>query len=140
MAFLLLGLLIGLLIGMSANGAVAIVIPLLFTFAGGSAIAYFSRQSAEVIRQANRSITALSLGCLVGVFSGIIITENQLLTFNSAAPRRAARESVEATKYLRAGEIERAKAIDALVRTGRLTKEAAYDELKPLLLAPPAEP
>src|SRR5438128_2252077 len=89
------------------------------------------------VTKANPSITldqsfphlTLSVGTLLGLYSGLFITENQLLSIDRTKSLKD-RPGVVDRKYLRADEISLFQSIDAQVRNQMKTKEQAYDDLK----------
>ncbi len=127
-AFAAAGLLIGLLTGMTATSVVSSLLSLLFTFLGGSVLVMLQKLSDEQIRTAYKGVFSLSVGCIVGLFAGLIISERQLLTpfANRAAERR---EGAVTPKYLKTSIAEKADAINADKETGRLSVEEAYGQL-----------
>jgi len=122
------------MIGMTAQSVVAAVIPLVLSFGGGTAIAFFSKENAEIRKDAERAIFALSIGALIGLFGGIFIAENQLLTCRSS--RNENRDSVSDRKYLRSIKSDEIVALDEQVRNSRLSKEEAFDKIVELANKP----
>lgn len=122
-SFLVLGLLIGTLTALTAESVVSTLLPLIFTFAGGSAIAFGSTLKKEVLNLASVAILTLSIGALSGIYSGVYIFEHKLLTPENK------RESRSETPYLRNLKIEKINIIDHQKRSGVLTTEEAYQEI-----------
>lgn len=140
--FLALGFLIGNLVGMSATSAVTALLGLLFAFAGGSILAFLEKFSSVNLRVASQALLALSLACTIGLYTGIYVSEHQLLSpperFSARADtagRSAFRESVESRKYLRAAIGDGVEAVDGLRRRGDLNDKAAYEMLRGNMLA-----
>lgn len=133
-AFACLGFLIGSLIGLSVESTLAVLIPLLFTFAGGSAIAFFTKMETASRRITSAAVIALSLASLIGVYSGIYISEHQLLSPAGVREERlhhgASRQEMG---YLRAQDISNINAINQQYRTGDLTAQQAYERLYELI-------
>ena len=128
--FLFMGLLVGNLVGMSATSVTTSILGLLFAFAGGTAVAFLQKLSAEQIKIAGKAILVLSLSCLVGLYAGILVTEHQLLT----PPERAAtRVSVVDSKYLRAELVDPASRIEIDLKQKRITPEEAVELLQDLI-------
>ena len=125
-AFVCLGFLIGNLVGLSAESTLAVIIPLLFTFGGGSAVAFLPKLDAESRKVAATAVVALSLSCLAGVYSGIVVSEYQLLSPHRGTGKRTA---VAEMKYLRSVDLKKVDAIDQQFRTHVLTAEQAYERL-----------
>jgi hypothetical protein len=131
LAFVCLGFLIGNLVGLSAESALAVIVPLLFAFGGGSAVAFLHKLGpAERTRSAG-AVVALSIGCLIGVYVGIVVSERQAL---SPSKRRLAREATTADlKYLRSADIEKVNEIDQRYKGGALSAAEAYERLYSLV-------
>jgi hypothetical protein len=130
--FVCLGFLIGNLTGLSSDGVTRALLPPLFAFGGGSAVAFMQKVQPDVRRRAAAAIVALSLSCLVGVYSGIVVAEYQWLSPDSEKALEV-RVSVGARKYLKEHLISPAKTIDTKLSSGELTAEQAYDQLHRLL-------
>jgi hypothetical protein len=137
-AFVCLGFLIGNLVGLSTDGVTRALLPLLFAFGGGSAVAFMQKVQPDDRRRAAAAIVALSLSCLVGVYSGIVVAEYQWLSPDSEKAL-AERVSVGSQKYLKEYLISPAKAIDTKLSSGELTAEQAYDQLYRLLTTKPGK-
>lgn len=147
LGFTSLGLLVGTLIGLTSESVVTSVIGLLFALLGGSLLALLKQLSTDDRRTAGQALAALSLACLLGTYSGIVISEHQLLT--PAEVRRArlglvpnkyasesgapARPTIEQNKYVRKGVAPEIQFIDTQYRRQRLTAEHAYDQLYQVL-------
>jgi hypothetical protein len=131
--FLALGLLIGNLIGLTAESVVISVLGLLFAFGGGSIIAFIGKLSPEDRQLAGKAILALSFACLVGVYSGIGISEWQILSPPEKAHLNAStalpRASIADKKYLRSALIEPMDAIDTQLTMGDISSDEAYKRL-----------
>jgi hypothetical protein len=127
-AFSSLGLLVGILTGLTAANVTSSLLALLFAFAGGSAVAFLNKLDAAKLVLASQCVTALSLACLLGVFSGVIVAERQLLTPEEyrAAP---AESTVMSRKVLKKASAQRIGLINQLYRDGRLSADAAYEAL-----------
>ena len=136
LAFVFLGFLIGNLVGFSSTGnALGVLLPLLFTFAGGSAVAFLPKVEAEGRKLAAAAVIALSLSCLAGVYWGLFVSEHQLLSppevrtirLNTKGPRS------ETTTYYRASRISEVNNIDQRFHNHELTAKDAYEELYALV-------
>lgn len=127
LAFITLGFLIGNLVGMTSASVVSTLIPLLFVFGGGSAVAFLQKLDNEKQLRASIAIFCLSISCLGGTYTGILVTEYQLLspqTNNQIPDRRTERT------YLRSSTTSLVNAIDAQRAKGNLTADQAYEQLK----------
>jgi hypothetical protein len=136
-AFACLGFLIGNLVGLSSGSTLTVLIPLLFTFAGGSAVAFLPKLDVDTRRLAAAAVIALSLSCLAGVYSGIFVSERQLLSppnirsaVSAAYTTKADREHL---KYLMTQEVTEADVIDQKLRRNELSAEQAYEQLYELV-------
>jgi len=127
LAFLTLGFLIGTLVGMTSASVVSSLIPLLFAFGGGSAVAFLRKLDREAQRRASIAILYLSIGCIIGVYSGIIITENQFLSPKTIKETTSSRDD---RTYIRSNTITKVNYIDAQLEKGNLTTKEAYEQLK----------
>jgi hypothetical protein len=130
-AFTTLGFLIGNLIGLSAESTLVTVLPLLFAFGGGAAIAFLHKLKQGERRNASVAITALSLSCLIGVYTGIYITEHQIISTSEV--KQARLSSIESRKYLRSININSVEQIDSKLKTGELSIKQAYEALYNLI-------
>jgi len=129
-AFICLGFLIGNLVGLSAQSTVAILIPLLFTFGGGSAVAFLPSLDAASRKLAAAAVIALSLSCLIGLYTGIIVSERQLLSSQEKrASSLSARTSIADRKYLRAIDMREVDVIDQRQRNNDISVKQAYEQL-----------
>lgn len=127
MAFLALGFLIGNLVGMTSASVVSALIPLLFAFGGGSAIAFLEKLNVDAQKRAAVAVMCLSLACLLGVYTGIFTTEYHLLSPRKAVPGTVSRLD---NTYLKSLVISDANIIDQQLAKGRITLEEAYMQLK----------
>lgn len=126
-AFSALGFLIGNLVGLTAESTVTALIGLLFALIGGSAISFMHKLSDREKLIASKAISGLSIACLIGVYTGIFVSDNQVLTRKEN--QSSTRVSVSDRKYVRSKLINRAHAIDQRKANGFLSAEAAYKEL-----------
>lgn len=127
LAFASLGFLIGSLIGLSAESTLGVVLPLLFAFGGGSAVTFLHKLEPVDRKLAGAAVTALSLFCLAGVYSGIFVSEHQLLS--PSADQDAELGSIEARKYLRSVDARLVDVIDQRYKGRELTAAEAYEAL-----------
>lgn len=127
LAFIALGFLIGNLVGMTSASVVSALIPLLFAFGGGSAVAFLQKLDNLAQRRASIAIVCLSIACLGGTYAGIVVTEYQLLSpqTNKQIPDKRSERT-----YLRSTTTSLVNAIEAQRTKGNLTTEQAYDQLK----------
>lgn len=77
--FLVFGFLIGNLIGLSGTQLLEAVLAALFAFAGGSAIAFFTKLDDIQQKGTSQLVLYLTGGCLLGLYFGIAVEQNQLL-------------------------------------------------------------
>lgn len=75
-----MGLLVGNLVGMSSDHLSRVILGLLFGLIGGSIAALLHKIPVNDRHLAGAALCTLSLGCLVGVYSGIFVSQYQLLT------------------------------------------------------------
>jgi len=138
-AFLMLGFLIGNLVGMSAESLVATLMPLLFTFGGGSAIGLLHKVDEVSRKVAFTAIFTLSIGCLSGVYLGVAISEYQLLSPVSDRSKQRDADAITHSKYLRSYLTSEAEQIDQLYVSGALGPQRAYERLYGLITTVPEE-
>ncbi len=130
-AFACLGFLIGNLVGLSAESTLAVVIPLLFSFGGGSAVALLPKLDQPSRKEASAAVIALSVSCLAGVYSGILVSEYQFLSPRASSVSGAT--SIAEKKYLRSLNLNDVDRIDQRYRAGDLTADKAYEQLYQLI-------
>ena len=164
-AFSMLGLLIGTLVGLTSESVVQTLLGLLFALMGGSVIAFLSKLSPEDRKTASQAIASLSIGCLIGIYSGIVVTQYRLLsaridsskpTVTSGAkadvnaaetskkidnnnPTVTSRAEISKETYIRSAQIDKANAIDIRYHRHLLTQEQAYEEMYSLASSPTGE-
>ena len=153
-AFATTGFLVGNLMGMSASSTVPSFLGLLFALLGGSLIAFLHKLTREDRIIAGKLVFALSLTCLLGVYTGLFVNERELLTpkgrrFLPTAVHWApasvscteheggsAKETESGTpgrsKYLAASTLSKIDAIDVEKRLAGLPAEDAYQKLRAL--------
>ena len=132
MAFGCLGLLVGTLLAFSSQSVVQAVVAALFAFFGGSILAVLGNKTRAEQQAVALGTLVLSVGALVGVYSGILVNEHQLLTPANLRVAKATVVGVAAStpkKYIRAISLQMVTEIDQKLRTGFLTPEQAYDQL-----------
>lgn len=147
----LLGLLVGNLTGLSAQSVVTPLMGLLFAFVGGSVIAFLGKLPATDRRLAGQCVIALSLGCLIGTYAGIVVTEYQLLSPKGgqvvaarktvAGPHSPKDDQVAAARetaadphhYVRSQVFGAAAAIHLQYAQNHISIEEAYRQLQELL-------
>lgn len=136
LAFIFLGFLIGNLVGFSSNAStLGVLLPLLFTFAGGSAVAFLPKVEAEGRKLAAIAVIALSLSCLAGVYWGLFVSERQLLSppevrtsrLNMKGPRS------ETTGLYRASKVSAVNDLDQRFHNHELSANDAYEQLHELV-------
>lgn len=139
-AFVALGFLIGNIAGLTASSVSTSLLSLLFAFVGGSVIALIQKLDKEHRKLAAQAIFAISVGCFIGLYVGILVSEWQVLsprngeqTDSPWASGGLERGSIASRKYLRTQMIEPANAIDTQYKTGPLTCEEAYEQLYSLV-------
>lgn len=133
-AFVCLGFLIGNLVGFSSGSTLAVLIPLLFTFAGGSAVGFLPKLAVDTRRLAAAAVIGLSLSCLAGVYTGIFISERQLLSPAYIREIASIKPGTRVERgYLQAAVFKEAAVIDQKYRANELTAEQAYEQLYQLI-------
>ncbi len=130
-AFISFGFLLGNLIGLTAESIVKSLIPLLFAFVGGSAITFIGKLKEVEQFKASVAMGCFSLSCLLGVYTSLLIVENQLFTPISVIQSdKDGFTSMEERKLLRSTIFNTSSSIDQRVRSGQLDYEEAYKELQ----------
>lgn len=134
--FLFLGIVVGTLLAMSAQSLAQAVIAALFALFGGSLLALLEKLPEEAQGKAALSLLAISVGTLVGVYSGLYINERQLLTpENLRLSKGQLQQGVTPNsipKYLRENFQDARTSIDMKYRNKFLSAEDAYDSLRKL--------
>jgi len=142
LGFLALGFLIGNLVGMTATSVVTSLLGLLFAFAGGSVITVMHRLNAVDRNVAGKALAALSLACVVGIYSGVYVCEHRLLspppkpgvsntTDHAASPvANSENASPAANKYVMAEIVSETQAIDQQLAARQIKPEEAYRRLR----------
>lgn len=133
-AFFFLGVLIGTLVAMSATSLVNTVIAALFALFGGSLVGLLQKLSTENQLKAALGVFGISLGTLVGVYSGVYVTQHQILTpYNQRLAATATSPAVgNHPFYLRADEAAQSDAIDQQYRNHLITAAEAYEKIHAL--------
>ena len=116
----------GHLAGLSSGSVTSSLLGLIFAFGGGSAIAFQRNLDEQERSTAGKAIFALAASCLVGVYSGIFVTERQLLSPASTPERTVARSDLT---YLRANIGRAADVIDQQLANNEMTPNEAYRSL-----------
>lgn len=137
-----LGFLIGNLVGLTAHSVVTAVLSLVFAFAGGSVIGLLGKVADADRKLAGQGICALSLTCLIGVYSGIAISEWRVLsprnsrtnisTLNLGKEEAKAEGAIPMSltnKYLDSDTVSTINSIDLLYRKNVITANEAYEKL-----------
>jgi ABC-type enterochelin transport system permease subunit len=136
LAFGCLGLLVGTLLAFSAQSLVQAVVAAIFAFFGGSVLAVIGNKTRAEQQAVALGTLGISLGALVGVYSGIYVNEHELLSppgqKTSKASSAATQEQI-VRKYLRESVLPPAAEIDQKRRNRVLTNEQAYEQLYKLL-------
>ncbi len=140
-AFAMLGLLIGTLVGLTSENVVQSLIALLFALMGGSVIALLGKLSTEDRKAASQAIASLSIACLVGIYSGIIVTQYHLLSprvdskasqvtskTGSGSPVTS-RAEISNERYVRSAITDKANAIDIKYKGNLISLDQAYEEM-----------
>lgn len=127
LGFAALGLLIGNLVGLTSESVVASTIGLLFSAVGGSVILFLHKLQQGDRRLAGQLILALALSTLIGIFTGIYVTEHRVLSPDYA------RNSPSDNKYLRSSAASEVAEIDLKYNEHAITAAQAYDQLRALV-------
>jgi hypothetical protein len=74
------GLTIGLMVGMTKSSIVSAVLPLLFTFAGGSIVSLSIRDNptAEQLDTLGKQLVGFGIGTSVGLLVGIVLSKLEI--------------------------------------------------------------
>ncbi len=131
--FVTFGATVGLLAGLTQSEIVQPLIAGLIALSGGSLLAFVHKLSPSQQQQSGLMLAALSVGLVLGVLSGIVVREHQLLGTarrGEAVPNQSASaDSAAAFGYLRSEQARECNTIDA-ARTGNsLTAEQAYEAM-----------
>jgi len=161
LGFLSLGFLVGNIVGMTAQSVVTSLLGLLFAFAGGSVLSIMHKLDVADRNAAGQAVMALSLSCLLGIYSGIFVSEHRLLS--PAVPATSTKSemmqrNVEATptsqsqetkqqvqgkegtipsaanKYLLSLSVDEIDQIDQLRTSGKISSDEAYKRLHNLVM------
>lgn len=130
-ALFFMGLLVGTLVALSAEALVQALIAALFALFGGSLLALLKNVSAIDQLKTSAGVLAISIGTLVGLYSGLYINQHQVLTPTAL---RASRPTDVVNTYLRANVIPEATAIETQYQNKELTAEQAYGRLHELII------
>ena len=125
-----MGLLLGNLLGMTSEPVVKYVIGILFTFVGGTVFAFLQRLTEKDRAVAGQAVFALSLGCLIGVYSGVWVNQHRSLSPTTAA---GAQPVATPEFYLRNANLDQANEIDREKQAGVLNSEQAYEKMYRLM-------
>jgi hypothetical protein len=133
--FLALGLLIGTLLAMSATSLAQSVIAALFALFGGSLLTFLDKVTVNNQIKAAAGLFAVSIGTLIGIYSGVYVNEHRLLSplaLRSLPSATTESKALQTEKYLylRSSVIKDATAIDQKYRNKMLTAEEAYEKLR----------
>ena len=124
----------GNLVGLSDTPIVKTVVELLFAFGGGSIIAFIKGINAHERKVAGASVLALSLACSFGVYSGVLVKTNRLLSPRArAAVNNTPAQPCNASElgYVKAATASRAADINDSRKTD---PEGAYQRMYQLAL------
>jgi hypothetical protein len=138
LAFLVLGLLVGNLAGLTSASVTLPLVAALFAFGGTSGVAFVEKLQVADRSMAARLILGLSVGCLVGVYTGILVREHRWLSprvdSGTAGAAPAASLTDSSGGYLRRQTITEIQAIDQRLQNGLITVQSAYDSLHAVVL------
>jgi hypothetical protein len=117
LGFGFLGLLIGNIAGMTSAAISSSLLSLLFAFVGGSILVFLEKLSPETRKLAGQSVAALSICCLVGIYSGIYVSEHRLLSPKDGVATASAAQKdgsgVRDSKYMYLRSMGAATEVDA---------------------------
>ena len=136
LGLLSLGILIGTLLAMSAQSLAKSVIAALFALFGGSLLTFLQKVPIQDQFKASVGILAISVGTMIGIYSGLYVNEYRLLSPPALRPRVASNSKVELAplepkySYLRASDLDDLEAIDQKYRTQAITAKDAYEQLR----------
>lgn len=121
LSFGLFGLYIGLLCGLSTSPLAMSLMPLLFTFAGGSIFMFFGQLKGISRNSAISAIGATSFGAIVGTLGAITIASHSLL---------GPKPKLEGGGYLRSAQFEKIEATLVLLEKGAITSSEAVKQIR----------
>jgi hypothetical protein len=124
---------------MSAHSLAEAVIAALFALFGGSLLAFLQKVPSKDQLTVSAGVLAVSVGTMVGLYSGLYVNEHELLTPPSARVRATSEGSkaAEVSKYLREDIMSPANAIDQQYRSGQITMNEAYEQLRSIVIKKP---
>lgn len=125
--FAALGFLIGNLVGLTSEAVVSSTIGLLFAAIGGSVIVLLHKLPQTDRRLAGQLVFSLAVATLLGVGSGIYVSEHRILS-----PRLAAHTTTE-NKYLRSAFGSESASIDIQYNQHVINGDEAYKQLRKLV-------
>jgi hypothetical protein len=135
-AFAALGLVVGNLVGLTATPVVASLLGLLFAFAGGSILTFFHKYTPEDRTAAAQGLLALAVGCLLGVYAGIFVSERRLLSpphrrmpTTDSAYAAADTRSFPSSGYLRSTIARKADVLDNQYQNREISADSAFRAL-----------
>jgi len=123
---------VGNITGLTSSSISNALLAGVFTFIGGSLVVFQTKLSEIQIKFSLHVIAAFSIATLFGIYSGIYVSENQLLTPLDVRQNADDNKNFD-RKYLRenvSGEIQK---IENEVASGRKSFQEAFDELINLL-------
>lgn len=131
LAYSIFGLLIGNLVGLTSDKVTNSLISLVFTFAGSTALILSQKMKDDIKIQINKAISYFALFCIIGVYTGIIVSEYQLLTPEEIKKIRQENKEVSraSNTYLQGIPVETINLIDIQVQNKELTYEQGYEKL-----------
>lgn len=127
---LTLGFLIGNLIGLSANNHMETIMASLFAISGGVTILSIKNEDLTIVNLKLRALFFIALGCLIGVYFGIYLSESKSLTPDKTiVAGKETEEKIIDRKYLRSQTMTFVELIDQQLTNEEITVEEAYNEL-----------
>jgi hypothetical protein len=127
----LMGYLLGFLAGMTQEAMVQPLVALLFAFLGGSIFVLLAKLTAEDRALAGKMLGALSLFCILGVVTGVVILQHRWLSPHPVIAQDvcSSKDPPPACIYLRSAALTQANIIDQQKRSKLITSDDAYEQL-----------
>ena len=122
-AFGIFGFYVGSLCGLSSSPVTITLMPLLFTFAGGSIFTFFGRMNDVTRKAAFSALGFASLGALIGTYTAIVISSNNLL-----GPKSSVQDTT--SSYLKSEHISNIESKLVQLEQGALKPEEAARQIR----------
>jgi hypothetical protein len=123
-SFFIFGFYVGALCGLSQSPITLTLMPLLFTFAGGTVFAFFGKMSVNTRKSATSSLGIFFLAATIGTLSAIYANSYALF-----GPKRIFLDT-RTESYLRGGKISNIESILTLFEQEHLKKPEAIKKIR----------